>query len=280
MTPNNINRLKQILDRLSADDGNYICSVVNRDPFADIYALLLIIYFFMLIGFLLWPFDFFSFVKNDAQWLGNSRGIEFLRIGQAVSKSSTQEFYDRLVKGRGLTVELWLQTEDLNQIGPARILTFSINPSLRNFTVGQSQDKLVVRLRTSRTDFNGIYPHLIIDHAFNNKGLQHFVIMYDFVEQRVYINGELKAQSEVLKGDFSNWERICSLVIGNEATGDRPWKGKIYYAAIYARPLTEEEIRQSYLLTPWHKKNTDFPLLLKKNERKHTAFKEGGPIVR
>lgn len=70
---------------------------------------------------------------------------------------------------------------------------------------------------------------------------------YDFNEQRVYINGEQRIRSEKVKGDFSNWDPSCRLVISNEVTGHKPWKGKIYYAAVFDMPLTKQEIRRSYL---------------------------------
>jgi len=59
-TVDNSNRLKKIIGRLSTEDGKYICRVVYRDPFTDIYSVLLIIYIFILGIFLLWPFDFVS----------------------------------------------------------------------------------------------------------------------------------------------------------------------------------------------------------------------------
>lgn len=246
-THGTINRLKKIIDRLPAEDGKFISRVIYRDPLTDAYSILLIIYAFILASSLLWPFDFVFTVKNHARWIENSRGIEFLEIGQAVSKASTQEFFDRLVKGNGLTLEVRLETEDLNQVGPARILSYSIDPVLRNFTIGQLRDQLVIRLRTTGTSLNGMNPHLIIDNVFNYKGLCHIVITYNFSEERVYINGEQRARNKILKGSFSNWDPSCHLVIGNEVTGDRPWKGKIYYVAIYDRPLAKKEIRQNYL---------------------------------
>jgi VanZ family protein len=246
-THDTIDRLKTIIDSLSAEDGKFICRVIYRDPLKNIYSILLIIYAFILGISLLWPFDFVSIVRNDARWIDNSKGIEFLEIGQAVSNASTQEFFDRLVKGSGLTLEVWLKTEDLSQSGPARILSYSINQVLRNFTIGQSKDQLVVRLRTIETSLNGMNPHLIVNDVFNDKGLKHIVIIYNFLEQRVYINGEQKVRSKILKGNFSNWDPSCRLVLGNEVTGDRPWKGKIYNVAIYDRPLTKKEIRQNYL---------------------------------
>ena len=240
-------RLKKILNRLSTEDGKYICRLIYSDPLAGIYGLLLMIYICILAAFLLWPFDFNRFLKNDARWIKNSRGIEFLGAGQAVSNSSTQEFFDHMVRGSGLTLEFWLETEDQNQFGPARILSYSIDPGLRNFTIGQSSDHLVIRLRTTETSLNGTNPHLMVDNTFDDRSLQHVVITYDFSEQKVYVNGEERTRSEILKGDFSNWDPACRLVIGNEVTGRRPWKGKIYYTAIFNSPLTEREIRQNYL---------------------------------
>jgi hypothetical protein len=35
--------------------------------------------------------------------------------------------------------------------------------------------------------------------------------------------------------------------LGNEATGDRPWLGKIAYVAIYNQPLDAREVREHYL---------------------------------
>jgi len=276
----NIKRLKKIVDRLSPEDGEYICRAIYKDPFTDIYPILSIIYVFILGIFLLWPFDFDSHVKNDARWIGNSNGIEFLNHGQAVSESSSREFFDRLVKGKGLTLELWLQTEDLTQSGPARILSYSINPVLRNFTVGQSRDKLVVKLRTTKTNLNGTDPQLVIADTFNSTSLQHIVIIYDFTEQRVYINGDQKARSNILKGNFSNWDRSCSLVVGNEATGDRPWKGKIYYAAVFDRALTEHEIRQYNLSGSKLNTSTFPPVLWKKDSSKDIALKSKNPVAR
>jgi hypothetical protein len=105
-TNNNCNRLKKIIDRLSAENGRYICRLIHRDLFKDIYPILIIIYVFILGGFLLWPFDFIFLVKNDARWIGNLKGVEFLGKGQAMSNFSTQELFDRLVKVNGLTLEV------------------------------------------------------------------------------------------------------------------------------------------------------------------------------
>jgi hypothetical protein len=54
-----------------------------------------------------------------------------------------------------ITIEAWITPRDAEQKGPARIVTFSANPSLRNFTLGQDTNRYDVRLRTTSTDENG-----------------------------------------------------------------------------------------------------------------------------
>ena len=272
------NRLKTILGKISFEEGQYICSIIYKDPFKDIYKILLMIFVFILLGFLLWPFDFVFFMKNNTRWIKDPKGIEFFGTGQAISGISTQAFFDRLTKGTGLTLEMWLKTEDLNQTGPARIISYSVDPYLRNFTIGQSEDQLVIRLRTTETNLNGMNPHLVIEDTFNSTDLQYLVIMYDFLEQNVYINGERKVRSTMIRGDFSNWDPSCRLVMGNEVTGNRPWKGKIYYAAVFDRPLAEKEIQQHYLSGLHLKRNqesTNLNTFILKDPVARYVFDEG-----
>lgn len=142
---------------------------------------------------------------------------------------------------------MWIASENEVQSGPARIVSYSLNSSLRNFTLGQSGKNLIMRLRTTKTDLNGVKPHLKVANVFGSPGLQHIVVTYDFLEQRVYINGAMHAREKIPGGRFTNWNPSYYLVFGNEATGDRPWLGKIFFLAIYSRPLAEKEIHQNYL---------------------------------
>jgi hypothetical protein len=45
---------------------------------------------------------------------------------------------------------------------------------------------------------------------------------------------------------FRNWESHFSFQIGNEATGEKPWLGKIYRVALYNRVLAAEEIARHF----------------------------------
>lgn len=46
-------------------------------------------------------------------------------------------------------------------------------------------------------------------------------------------------------GDPSNWEDSFRLALGNELSGDRPWRGELHRVALYARVLDSGEIAES-----------------------------------
>jgi VanZ family protein len=223
-----------------------ISRLIERDPLSGFYYRSLLVYLVISIVFLLWPFDFFH-KRNGATLLGTSNGIEFPQDGQVVSLSSTESLCGRLVIGTGFTLEVWAATDDPDQTGPARIVSYSLNHVERNFTLGQSNKKLIMRLRTTETDLNGVKPHAELDSVFGSSEPQHIVVAYDFSEQRIFVNGEMMLRQKIPGGRFTNWDPSYPLLLGNEATGNRPWNGKIFYVAIYDRALNEREIHKNYL---------------------------------
>jgi VanZ family protein len=205
----------------------------------------------------LWPLDFIFLKPNRVNYIENSGGIEFSGTGQVISRSTPEDFFNRMISGSGLSVEVWLSPQNILQIGPARIISYSLNPYLRNFTLAQSRDKLVMRLRTTETDLNGIFPHIEVDNVFNSSKTRHIIVTYDYSEQNAYIDGKLRVNKKLPGGRFSNWNPTYYLSIGNEVTGDRPWLGKLFSLAIYNRPLNEKEIAKNYRAGWFVKDNTD-----------------------
>ncbi len=195
---------------------------------------------------MLWPFNFNFDRNNYVVWKEKTNGIEFRKRGQIITKGKTDYLFDKLTKGTGLTIELWLRTYNSFQYGPARIVSYSQDPYLRNFTLAQSKDKLAIRLRTTETDLNGMNPHLEVSKVFSNLENLYIAVTYDYYKECVYINGEIRRCEGKVKGKFSNWDSTHQLVIGNEVTGDRPWLGEIFYAAIYNRALTDKEVTESF----------------------------------
>ena len=134
------------------------------------------------------PFNF-DFNKNNSKWLQTKNGIRFDQKGQIISKGSTYGLYQKLTKGDGLTLEVLIKTYNIVQNGPARILSYSRDFSLRNFTLAQSKDKLVMRLRTDETDSNGITPHVEVSGLFEANKTYHIVMTYNFERECIFIKG-------------------------------------------------------------------------------------------
>lgn len=145
-----------------------------------------------------------------------------------------------------LTIEAVISISQMDQSGPARIISFSKNTAHRNFTLGQEGEHIVMRLRTPQTGLNGLNPQLTMCQIIPNKPL-HIVVSYYPGNMYCYLNGELVYQASAVGGDFSNWEP-CHLIFGNEYTGDRNWVGQIKNIAIYNRFVSHEEARCKYNL--------------------------------
>jgi hypothetical protein len=149
-----------------------------------------------------------------------------------------------LKKSSALTLEAWITPFDQKQAGPARILSLSAGPTQRNFTLGQDGDRFDVRLRATSTDGNGLPSLASSDGAVELKPT-HVVFTRDRSGlTTLYINGEQNAVGDV-GGDFSNWDDGFSLVVANESTNDRPWRGTLHRLAVYNRALTSEEIQSN-----------------------------------
>ncbi len=150
-----------------------------------------------------------------------------------------------------LTIEAWVRPSNTTLTGPARIVTLSQSPSLRNFTLGQRGSSYDVRLRTQQTDNNGI-PSLSTSDGSLTSNTTHVVYTYDQETgvSRIYLNGTEQPNNANIGGDFSNWDPTFSLGLANEITMGREWLGEFYMLAIYNRALSNDEVHQNWLAGP------------------------------
>ncbi len=159
----------------------------------------------------------------------------------------------RLVKAiqrtGAVTIEVWMQPKTLQQDGPARIVTLSRDSGARNFTLGQENASLQVRLRTSKTSMNGI-PAVTSKSRILKEELTHVVYTRDSGGNvSIYVNGRLNQRERVL-GDFSGWNDQYRLGIGNELSGDRPWVGDLHWVAVYSRAWRPSDVTARYANAP------------------------------
>jgi VanZ family protein len=203
---------------------------------------LLAAYLGFLLAALLLPFDFYT--ANGVRW-GTERGsLEFTSPGVVRTESPPRRLYDDLTSSRGLAVEVSVTSSSTDQTGPARIVSYSTSIVSRNFTLGQDRRALVVRLRTTRTDENGT-PGLEVPEVFARGIRRHVAVTYDLKVLCVYVDGRRRTCSPSPGGDLGTWDPSHHLLLGNEASADRPWLGTIDLVALYNRPLAAEEIERA-----------------------------------
>ncbi|HVW02124.1 MAG TPA: DUF1549 domain-containing protein, partial [Planctomycetaceae bacterium] len=233
---------------------------------------------------------------DDRGGLRHSKaGLEVTRKTLMTSERPATRLSQAIKKSEALTIEAWIQPADVEQAGPARIVTQSRNPGERNFTLGQDKDRFEVRLRTTQTSTNGI-PALVSTPRAASTELTHVAYTWSAREGkgRLYVNGRLNAE-QAFAGSVSNWDDSYPLSLANELTGDRPWRGAYRLVAIYSRDLSAEEVARNHaagapgsidyaaLLPPSHPGKVDFlkdiqPLLRKRCFECHSAGNEEGGV--
>jgi hypothetical protein len=184
-------------------------------------------------------------IENQANtsWLGNGGGLSFdtERCAASVDADATK-LYSGITNSGQMTVEAWINPADLVQAGPARMVSYSLNTSERNFTLGQEADALVFRLRTPDSGINGSQP------AYSSAGAlalewQHVAATFDGATSRGYVNGVARPETLDLPGGITGWDSTHRVVLANEVDpGARQWLGQMHRVRIYDRPLSDLEL--------------------------------------
>ena len=184
------------------------------------------------------------YTGNGAQWAQGADAVVFESPGILRSRRTPHRLYEDLMSGSGFAAAVRVMSHSVEQGGPARIVSYSVDAGARNFTIAQDGSALVVRLRSSETDDNGM-PQFEVPDVFIPGEWRDIVVTYDFHRLCTYVDGRRRACRSSPAGDFSNWDRSHELSIGNEATAQRPWRGAISHVALYNRPLSAEDLAHS-----------------------------------
>ena len=191
-----------------------------------------------------WPFEVrlpFRSVPNGAT-AGKGEALTFSTPGIVVDRTGGKLLSERLRDGTAISVAVAAETRGIDQTGPARLVTQSADQFARNFTVGQENDSFVFRLRTPATGTNGKVSDLRARNAFPQGRPVLLVATYDGERVRLYVDGRLADEAPLPGGAFSGWDPDYPLVFGNEATGTRPWLGRLHDVAIYDTALPPEQV--------------------------------------
>lgn len=127
---------------------------------------------------------------DNIKWL-SPNGIEFLGNTIITSPRPADKLYDSNINRRStLTVEAWVSSKDIQQSGPARIVSYSKDVSKRNFTLGQEKRNIIFRLRTPLSGLNGSTPQLQTSDNPLTTGLYHLMVTYRKGRETLFVNGK------------------------------------------------------------------------------------------
>ncbi len=164
--------------------------------------------------------------------------------GSCLAVDADKRLLDACKNSNQLTLEATITPANINQGGPARIVTFSTDPGTRNFTLGQDKDHLILRLRTPQTGENGVIPEVTLCPVQAGQ-TRHVVVTYADSRVVCYLDGKQVNESRAVHGDFSNWS-AQHLLFGDEWSGDRDWAGGLEGIAIFSQALTSSGVELEY----------------------------------
>ena len=133
------------------------------------------------------------------------------------------------------------RADDLEQGGPARIVSLSQDGGSRNFTIGQERSRIVVRLRTTTSGPNGSSPELHTDDGVVTGERQSLLYVRRGEESTVYMD-EGYTKTIKVTGNLSSWNYSYPLLLANENRDDRQWDGEIHRVVFYNRAITPGDI--------------------------------------
>jgi len=188
------------------------------------------------------------------RWLPEG-GIEITGPSVITSPEVAEKLFVACVQANAVSVELWIEPAMAAQTGPATIFTYS-KAQNRNLTIAQDTTRYRGSVMTSNPDpmvETGVLQTVQTPLDKTAVAVQHVVFTRDVTGVNVYINGADAIPPPTTPPsmpppavDQSEWSPAYQLAFGNETTGGRPWLGKIYMAAVYAKKLTAAEIATKF----------------------------------
>lgn len=106
-----------------------------------------------------------------------------------VTRDSLAAVVDAMTRQDRFSIELRGATLDLEQAGPARLITQSSHPYFRNFMVGQERDALVFRVRNPANGRNGLEHQGVWPEVFTDRRVRHLLVSYDRGWMTLYRDG-------------------------------------------------------------------------------------------
>jgi hypothetical protein len=187
-------------------------------------------------------------ISGNVLWAGGW-GITLGAGGKAqASTSSSSKIYNLIQATGEFSVEAWVAPA-LVAADKSYMVSYSGGDTVRNFTLGQTNQSYDFMMRSSNSVLNGT-PQLQTPTAamLLQASLQHVVLTYDPVNGRqIYVNGvSANVPDPQQGGTISNWDNTFALVLGNEVSDDRSWQGLIKFVAVHSRAMSAAQVLQNF----------------------------------
>lgn len=149
--------------------------------------------------------------QNGTPFEGTVEGVRLDAGRWLRSTGSVAGVSAALERSSEFTVLVEAATADLDQEGPARLVSISGGVFGRNLTVAQDEADLVLRFRTPLTGFDGSDPEIVVPGIFSDTDLHDIVVRYDGSIVRVGVDSataddsiEFAPEAVLLFGSFPN----------------------------------------------------------------------------
>ena len=195
-----------------------------------------------ILGFGLWPFDFFP--RNKVNWLQNQNGIHFDRYGEAYSTAAWDPSSNSAASNDGsLSIEMWLQSWEKEYPEVSAIFSIENPAKLENFAILQSGPDLLVRGQFLDKHNRVSASKLWMDDACRT-GAPRFITLTSGPEgTALYLEGVLERRYPLTLASDSFFGRF---LLGHPANGHQAWTGDLLGLAIYDQTLTTEDVSKHY----------------------------------
>ena len=182
-------------------------------------------------------------------WLPG-RGLKIIGNTVIASSDVPSELLDSISRTNEITLEAWVRPQEINQSGPARLISISRDNYNRLAMLGHEGNSAifnyVARLTTSNSDDENGYPQVSTTQDYIGLSLHHIVYTrHSSGEEKIYVNG-IEKYTGTRTGDISSSDDEFYLSLANELSGERLWLGTFYLAAIYNKAFSEADAKQNF----------------------------------
>lgn len=115
--------------------------------------------------------------------------LEIARPTLIEAKHDASDLCAAIKQAEAFTIEIELSSFDLDQRGPARILSMSQDPEKRNVTLGQDGSRLSLRIRNELNGDNGIEQQIRTADGVISGEWQHWIAHYDRGVTTLFLDG-------------------------------------------------------------------------------------------